>query len=196
VRIKSKWHHTKRKGNLRGGREKTFEDRANVLAHNVWKIAFATYQRLEEEEFKFDTGPQITASLTEIVAFLIQVVDRTVFGQISEEDRKTLVEVLGKRLAATIDDNLTELLGPGDYRQPFIDTLNRRFQGYAQCTYDDKGPGYSFLRLFGDSLAQAMAAADNKWVVEHVMEIEAPPALKLLYKTVAEVLGIKAPQSA
>lgn len=193
VRIKSKWHHTKRKGNLRGGREKTFEDRANVLAHNVWKIAFASYKHLEEEKFKFDTGPQITAALTEIVAFLIQVVDRTVFGQISEEDRKILVEVLGKQLAVTIDDNLTDLLGPGDYRQSFINTLNLRFQSYAQCAYDDKGPGYSFLRLFGDSMAQAMATANNKWVVEHVMEIEAPPALKMLHKTVGEVLGVKVP---
>ncbi|HEC13166.1 MAG TPA: hypothetical protein ENI80_07935 [Acidiferrobacteraceae bacterium] len=194
VRIKSKWHHTKRKGNLRGGRKKTLEDRANVLAHNIWKIAFASYKHLEEEKFKFDTGPQITLALTEIVAFLIQVADRTVFGQINEEDRKTMVEVLGKQLAATIDDNLTELLGAGDYRKSFIDTLNQRFQSYAQCAYGDEGPEYSFLRLFGDSLAQAMAAANNKWVVEYVMEIEAPLALKLLYKTVAEVLGVKAPQ--
>ena len=37
-----------------------------------------------------------------------------------------------------------------------------------------------------------MAAIDNKWVLEHVMEIEAPEVIKTVKRVVGEVLGVKA----
>lgn len=36
-----------------------------------------------------------------------------------------------------------------------------------------------------------MQAADNKWVLEYVMEIEAPEAVKVVTKAVGEVMGVK-----
>jgi hypothetical protein len=192
VRIKTRWHKPGFHRAGQGGRPKTMEDRASALSHNLWKIAFAMYKNMEKEEFKFSGGTQITDLLTEIAAFLIQVTDRIVYGQIEEEDRKRLITAVSKQLGATVAENLADLLGPGDYLGPFIETLNQRFHDYAECSYGDDGPGYAFLRYFGDRTAAAMAAGDNKWVVEHVMEIEAPQALKLIRRTVSQVLGVKA----
>jgi hypothetical protein len=47
------------------------------------------------------------------------------------------------------------------------------------------------LRYFGEKVSEALSATDNRWVVEHVMEIEAPEAIKLVRRLVHEVLGIK-----
>ena len=189
VRLKTRWHHTRR--SRRRGAPKTLEDRAGVVAHNIWKIAFAGYQNMVKEDFRFAGPEQVIALLTEFIAFLLQVADRNVYGQLGEEDRRTFITAVASRLAETVNDNLRDLYGEGDYRGPFIKTLNGRARGYSECSYDDNGPGYSFLRYFGDQAAAAMAAGDNKWVIEHVMEIEAPQALKLIRKTLGEVLGIR-----
>jgi hypothetical protein len=45
-------------------------------------------------------------------------------------------------------------------------------------------------RYLGDKVADAMAVTDAKWVLEHVMEIEAPEALKTLRRTLGQVLGM------
>jgi hypothetical protein len=36
-----------------------------------------------------------------------------------------------------------------------------------------------------------MVATDNKWVIEQVIEIEAPAAMKPIRKLIGEVLGVK-----
>lgn len=189
VRIKTRWHQPRR-GRRRSG-PKTLADRANVVAHNIWKIAFAGYQNMVKEDFRFAGPEQVIALLTEFIAFLLQVADRNVYGQLSDEDRRAFITAVAGRLAETVDDNLRDLYGEGEYRGQFIETLNARARGYSECRYGDDGPGYGFLRYFGDQAARAMAAGDNKWVIEHVMEIEAPQALKLIRKTLGEVLGIK-----
>ena len=52
-------------------------------------------------------------------------------------------------------------------------------------------PSYRFLRYLGEKMFEAMAGTDNKWVIEHVIEIEAPEAMRPLKKLIGEVLGIK-----
>jgi hypothetical protein len=36
-----------------------------------------------------------------------------------------------------------------------------------------------------------MQATDSKWVLEQVVDIEAPEAVKLIKKAVGEILGVK-----
>jgi len=40
-------------------------------------------------------------------------------------------------------------------------------------------------------MAEAMAGTDSKWVIEQVIEIEAPEAVKTIRRLVHEVLGIR-----
>jgi hypothetical protein len=144
-----------------------------------------------KEGFQFSRPEQIAATFTELLAFLIQVSDRLVYGKLSEEDRTRFITALGKQLAQTMEANQAEVFGPGDHVTPFINTLNARFQDYAEFDYTSAGPSYHFLRYLGEKVSQALAPGDNRWVVEHVMEIEAPEALKLVKRLVHEVLGVK-----
>ena len=171
---------------------KTVADRANVIGYNLWKIAQETVRHMEKEGFKFASDAQLVAIMTEVIAFLVQIADRMVYGQLSEEDRTVFVNALGRDLAGHAQTNLSAILGPGDHTRRFIDTLNARFADYAEYDFSrESGPGYGFVRYLGDRVAAEMAQTDNKWVVEHVMEIEAPEAVKLLRKLVHEVMGIK-----
>lgn len=170
---------------------KTIEQRASVVAFNIWKVAQETYRHMNKEGFKFANEQQIAATITEVIAFLVQLSDRLVYGKLSEEERARFITALGRQLAQTMESNQAEVFGAGDYVTPFIATLNSRFQEYAEFDYTADGPSYHFLRYFGDRVSEALAATDNRWVVEHVMEIEAPEAIKVLKRLVHEVLGIK-----
>ncbi len=197
LRLKTKFHKSKRERPPRrrgeGRREKTLEQRAGVVGYNIWKAAFARFQNMEKAGFRFDSDDQILAVMTELVAFMVQITDRLVYEQLDETERKLLITGATSKLIETMENNLREAATevPSDYRSRLIATLNQRFQDYAEFEYDDTGPGYGFLRYFGERVFSAMAGGDNKWAIEHVMEIEAPEILKLVKKSVGEVLGVR-----
>ena len=195
LRIKATWHESKRvhKGRRNRSREKTIEDRASVVAFNIWKVAQHVYRHMDEEKFKFTTENQIVGTLTEWIAFLLAVVDRMVYGQLSEEDRATLINTAAGHLARNMNENIADMAaGPGDYSGPFIDSLNRRLPEYAECSYENGEPGYAFKRLLGEKIGDTLAESDNKWVEEYVVDIEIPEALKMIKRLVSANLGIRA----
>jgi hypothetical protein len=169
---------------------KTPEQRASVVGFNLWKVANEMYRRLVKEDFRFRGGDQVAALFTEVIAFLIQIADRLVYGKLTDEYRARFITALGMQLADTMQDNLSELHGAADYKTVFIRTLNARFADYAEFDFRDGAPGYGMLRYFGEKAADVLGG-DNKWVIEHVMEIEAPEALKALRRLVHEVMGLK-----
>lgn len=194
VRLKTRWHRTRRsrKNIERSSKPKTVEDLAGVIAFNIWKLAQETFRHMDNEGFNFTSDDQVIGVITEVVAFLTQIADRMVYGKLSDDERGRFVNAVARNLLRTMQANQEELHGPGDYAGPFIETLNRRFAQYAECSYDEAdGPGYAFRRLLGEKVYEAMATTDNKWVVEHVMEIEIPPALKNMQRLVTDVMGLR-----
>lgn len=166
------------------------EDRAGVVAFNIWRIALQTFKNMEQENFRFATDDQALDTLTEVIAFLVQITDRTVYGKISEEDRAKLINAIASHLGRTMENNQDDFAGSGDHRQRFVNTLNQRFADYAECEYDDDGPGYAFKRYLGQKISEILAETDNKWVIEHVMEIEIPQAVKPLQQLIHSTLGV------
>ncbi len=184
IRLKTKF---RKKG------PKTLEDRASVVASNIWRIAQESARHMEKEGYPLGDDPQVAAVLTEFMAFLIHMADRIVYGQISEEERARFVIALGSNLTRVVSANLTEFVGRegGTYKAQFVETVNARLRDYSEFEFQGQNPSYAALRYLGEKISQAMAATDNKWVLEQVMDIEAPDALKTVKKLVAEVLGIK-----
>lgn len=179
------------KTRFRRGGKKTPAERASVVAFNFWKLAQEMYRRMHKEDFKFGSGEKVSAALiTEALAFMAQVADRLVYGQIPEDERQQFVTALGIKLAETMQLNLSDLHGPADYQTPFIRTLNQRFGDYAEFDFTGAQPGYGFLRYFAEQVSDAFAATDNKWIIEQVIEIEAPELLQHAKKLVHEVMGV------
>ncbi len=167
---------------------RTLADRAGVIGANIWKISLEIFRHMEMEEFRFGSDRLVTAVMTEFIAFLVQLVDRAVYGRLSDADRAILIGETARHLAATMGNNQLDLLGPGDYRKPFIDLLNARFEEYAGFEYPGGEPGFSCLRFFATQVSDAMAGSGNKWVIEQIMDIEAPEMVRLIRKLVDQTV--------
>ncbi|MBM3358004.1 MAG: hypothetical protein FJY54_09790 [Betaproteobacteria bacterium] len=175
--VKTRW---RKKG------PRTLADRAGVIGANIWKISLEIFKHMEKDGFRFGSDRLVTDVISEFIAFLVQVVDRKVYGKLSEADRASLINAVAAHLATTMENNQLDLLGPGDYRAPFIRLLNERFGDYAGFEYPGGEPGYPCVRFFATRVSDAMAGSDNRWVVEQMMDIEAPEMVRLMGKLVSE----------
>jgi hypothetical protein len=184
--VKTRW---RKKG------ARSLAERAGVIGANVWKISLEIFKHMEKEGFRFGSDRLVTDVLAEFIAFLVQLADRAVYGKLSEADRAALIGEVAGHLAATMENNQRDLLGPGEYRKPFIDLLNARFEEYAGFECPGAEPGYPCLRFFATKVSDAMASGDNKWVVEQMMDIEAPEMVRLIKKLVEQTVeaGIPSP---
>jgi len=182
--VKTRW---RKKG------ERTIAERAGVIGANVWKVSTEIFKHMEKEGFRFGSDRLVTDVLAEFIAFLVQLTDRAVYGKLSEDDRAALIGEAVRHLAATMENNQRDLLGPGEYRKPFIELLNTRFGEYASFAYAGAEPDYPCLRFFAAKVADAMASGDNKWVVEQMMDIEAPEMVRLVRKLVEQVMPAGTP---
>lgn len=177
--VKTRW---RKKG------ARTLAERAGVIGANLWKLSLEIFRHMEKEGFRFGSDRLVTGVLTEFIAFAAQLVDRAVYGRLSDAERATLIgEVVG-HLAHTMENNQRDLLGPGEYRKPFIDALNSRFGEYAEFECPGGEPSYACLRFFATQVSEAMAGGDNKWVVEQMMDIEAPEMVILVKKLVDQTV--------
>jgi len=182
--VKTRW----RKKGVR-----TLAERAGVIGANLWKLSLEIFKHMEKEGFRFGSDRLVTGVLTEFIAFVAQLVDRAVYGRLGDAERTALIGEVAGHLAATMENNQRDLLGPGEYRKPFIDALNARFGEYAVFEYPDGGPSYACLRYFATKVSDAMTgvdgSGDNKWVVEQMMDIEAPEMVLLVKKLVDQTVA-------
>jgi hypothetical protein len=179
--VKTRW---RKKG------ERTLADRAGVIGTNVWKIALEIFKHMEREGFRFGSDRVVTDVLTEFIAFLVQLVDRIVYEKLSEADRTTLIGEVARHLATTMENNQQDLFGPGEYRNPFIDLLNARFEEYAEFSSSAAAPSYPCLIFFAAKVSDVMSAGDNRWVVEQVIDIEAPEMVRVVGKLIEQTVDI------
>jgi len=182
--VKTRW---RKKG------ARTLAERAGVIGANVWKISLEIFKHMEKEEFRFGSDRLVTDVMAEFIAFLVQLADRAVYGRLSDADRATLIGETAHHLAATMENNQLDLFGPGEYRKPFIDLLNARFEEYAGFDYPGGEPGFPCLRFFAAKVSDAMAASANKWVIEQIMDIEAPEMVRLVRKLVEQTVEAGTP---
>ena len=183
--VKTRWR--------KKGAPRTLAERAGVIGANVWKISLEIFKHMEKEGFRFGSDRLVTDVLAEFIAFLVQLADRAVYGKLSEADRATLIGEVAGHLAVTMENNQLDLLGPGEYRKPFIALLNARFGEYAGFECPGGEPGYPCVRFFATKVSDAMASSDNKWVVEQIMDIEAPEMVRVIRKLVDQAANTASP---
>lgn len=193
VRLKTRWHRSKRSERNREGsrREKTQANLCSVAGINIWKLAKETFTRMEKQDFRFREDTQAIDVIAEFCIFMLHITDRMIYGEVSEEERVALINGIAKEITTAIEINQIELLGPGDYRAPFIDRLNDRLGNYSECGFDDDGPGYDFLRYLAKNVSDIMAITDEKWVIEQIMDIEAPELVERIQPVVRDVFALK-----
>lgn len=187
LRIKSRWHNSGRHTTL----SKAVADHASALAFIIWRLSLDGARALHGEGFEYLGDYERIGVITEFVAYLVQLTDRLAHGQMEDPSRDVLVNALAHRLADQIQDNLTDIAGPGNYHAPFIEALNARLTSYSTTSFEvETGPGFDGLRVFGARVLEIMGETQtNRWVIDQIMQIDGPDLYEKLKPAFANLLG-------
>jgi hypothetical protein len=94
------------------------------------------------------------------------------------------------KLAEYIQENSTDLFGPGEYAKTFTDGLNQRNSEYGQLHFTEAGPSYPMLRHFGYQIQQVMGKQDeNRWVIDQVMDQDGGAIYKQIARTLQNLMS-------
>ena len=186
IRIRSHFHS--------GGRERTAAELASVIAMVAWKLSQDAIRSMRAAQFDIDLGTQYFDFVCEYLAFMLHAADRLAYRALDAGRRTEFTTALALKLADVVEDNRGMLIAepaPERCRRHFIDLANERGADYADFAYDEKaGPDFGFRRFFGSRLLEIVPEKDHTWVIDQVMEMEAPEAVKALESTLA---GLFAP---
>ena len=181
MRIKSHW--------FKSEREKTPQEIAGALAFTIWRIADNALKNTRKANFEIAIGPQYFSFLAEFLVFLIQVADRIAYRQLSAEARFVFTSALANRVAETLAENQSRLMGDSIavHKQHFIDKLNQRAGEYADFNYGSDGPDFAFTRYLAYCMREVMDEKDVEWVIDQMMSIEAPEAVDMVERTMRDL---------
>jgi hypothetical protein len=168
----------------------TLEEKANILAYNIWQISLAGAKNLHEEDYLFESDAQRVGVIREYLVFMVHVADRMVFDKLNETDRVTFVNVLAQYTARQIQRNTEEIAGPGEYEASYLAAINDRFNEYSRGSFEDGKPGYSLLRMFGENVRQIMGDDQtNKWTIDQIMDVDGPLLVGKMADSLNSIIG-------
>lgn len=178
MRVKSKWN--------RKDKTHSVEEIGAALAYIAFRIAQNGVLTLENNDYQTDTQVQRLQIIAEFLYFTIHLIDRMTIERFDDEDRMRFMTELASKSAKNIEDNMRDILGKGDYRQGFIDSLNQRMSDYAEFHFDieDGGPSFPMRRFFGDLVTQQMGEKNKRWVTDQIIDIEVPEILATLNRSI------------
>jgi hypothetical protein len=190
MRTKSKWFDK--------GRERGPEALASVAAMTCWRLAINTLRNMRRFDYDIVTGPPYFDFLREYLVFLVNLADRYAYPHIEAAQRSAFMTTLVLNLGQMLAENESELLGRdlGEAKQAFVDLFNARGADYAHFEFGADGPDYGFVRYCGNQLLELLPEKDRFWVVEQVISIEAPEAVKTLATAFGNLFPRREPQAA
>ena len=181
MRVKSKWHKDA---------VKTIDEIASALAFNTWRITKNNLEDLINEGFTVEKD-QVFGVISEYLCFLIQCVDRLIFQKTSSDNRRQILILLARQSADYFHEEKTERIGEGSHWDEFVNLYNSRAQDYSEFGFNVDGPDYHFLRYFAEKTKSVMTQLDEKWVVQQMIEIQAPKAFDEINKSVENLMQVK-----
>ena len=190
-RIKDRWHNSTPEDNSRDiTSEKALTEQASALAYIVWRQALNAAINLHAEDYRYDNDIQRISVINEFVAFQAQHVDRLLHTFTDHETRQILIPELCEKLAEQVQDNLTDIDGPRNYRQPFLALLNDRFSVYATFEYKGAEPSFDCLRYLGNNVMLVLGDDQtNRWVIDQIIAIDAPELIDQIDRSLNRLFG-------
>ncbi len=187
IRIKDKWHHSRRNRPT----PKSLQDSAGALAFIGWRVALEKAQNLNREGYRYDSDVERVGVICEFVAFEIQLADRLAYSFLDDDEREGFINELGQRFADYLQDNLTDLDGPRNYRDSFVALLNERLSDYATLTFKDGEPGFDALRYLGSKVLGVLGDDQtNRWVIDQIVALDAPEVAEKISNSVFNLLSV------
>ena len=178
MRVKKRWNQD--------SVARSIPQMANAIAATIWKLAANVVLNLENENFETDTQAQRIDIMEEVVCFLVHYCDRWIYSQADRDQRQEFIASLALDMARMLEDSRVDVQGEGEYRDDFIDKLNRRSAEYAEFSFgDEDGPSFSMQCRLGQRVQDAMGARDQRWIPDYVVGREAPEIGSSLRRSLA-----------
>ncbi len=188
MRVKSQW--------FKSGRSKSPQEIAGAVAFISWRAADHALKNMRRADFDIAVGPQYFNFLGEFLIFLVQLADRIAYRHLGEEERVAFTTALANRAGEILADNQAEYLG-GElraYKADFIARLNDHADEYALFEYEKGGDNFSFIRSLGIFLQDVVDERDRQWVIDQIVALQAPEAIRTLEKAMSDLLELEPPR--
>jgi len=185
IRVKTIWF--KKDG------ERTAEEIASAVATTTWRVADKAIDNLGRENYDIITPDRGFKLIAEFLAFLAHYCDRMAYASLSPERRMAVLQAVSNRLGEVMEQNVREVVGkddPRNYKQEFIDFLNRRFAEYSEFEFpDDEHASFPALRFLSLQIRNEMGDNDKTWVMDQIMDIEMPEMMGTVRKSFKGLLS-------
>lgn len=182
ARLRRRWHSA--------SRARTAEEVGQALAMTGWKVARESVEHLLAADFDFEGEQYRFAIFEEWLAFFIHLADRIVYEHSDERRRARIIKSMAYRLRDILVDNMADRLTGEETGERFIERVNRAGKDYADCRMEHGQPGMNFLRCLGAGVADAAPEIDRRWLMEQVVEVEAPQAVEQFVKVAQELAAV------
>ena len=156
--------------------ERSADEIASAVATTTWRVADKAVDNLGRENYDIITPARGFKLIAEFVAFLAHYCDRMAYATLSPERRVAVLQAVSNRLGDIMQENIISMVGPDanrNYKQEFIDFLNRRFNDYSEFEFpDEEKASFPALRFLSLQIREEMADNDKTWIMEQIMDIE------------------------
>lgn len=171
---------------------------ASAAAFIVWRVARHTLDRTRHAGFGVEIGEPYFRFLREVLAFLVAVADRIAHARLEPAQRTEFTTALVHHLARILQDSEDDLIGPAPPGTPgngerFVDLVNELSAHYAEFGADPTAradgfhPDFAFLRYLGIRLEPALPPQDRRWIVDQVIDVQAPEAVAMLRQSLRDL---------
>jgi hypothetical protein len=185
IRVKTVWF--KKDG------ERSAEEIASAVATTTWRVADKSVDNLGRENYDIITPDRGFKLIAEFLAFLVHYCDRMAYASLPEARRLAVLQAVSNRLGEVMEQNVREVVGkddPRNYKQEFIDFLNRRFAEYSEFEFpDDERASFPALRFLGLQIRDEMGDNDKTWIMDQIMDIEMPEMMGTVRKSFKGLLS-------
>ena len=144
---------------------------------------------MHAQEFEYADDNQRLSVLLEYLMFLAHHADRLTFEVLSNEERERFMHSFVEASCRHFQRNAEEILGTADYHGQFVELLAERNSEYNMYKAPNGQPGYGLFRSFGHHVQERMGNNQtNRWVIDQVIDIDAPEASSSLAKSINHLL--------
>ena len=180
IRIKTTW--------FRKDAGRAEDETASVLALTFWKMASKAVDDISKADYDIVNPGRGFGIIAEMGAFILHITDRMLSDRVDEERRTALIGAagvkLGEFMATNIHDLLNDETDKRDYQGEFLDFLNRRTEDYETFDFPPDEPNYAIKRYLANVMRERMEAHDQTWIIDQVIEFQAPEAIENVTKLI------------
>ena len=180
LRIKTTW--------FRRNDSRAEDETASVLALTFWKLASKAVDDISKADYDIVNPGRGFGIIAEMSAFILNIADRMLFERVDETRRAALIGGAGVKLGEFMATNISDLVNDAndkrDYQGEFLDFLNRRSEDYDTFEFPPEEPNYAIKRYLANVMRDRMAAHDQTWIIDQIIEFQAPEAIENVAKLI------------